>query len=70
MYIQFDKSVALASSDGAVIYFYVKNIDATLKQVVTNCDKIIMSRTSMGEYGYIAYFQDIEGNKVVLHTMD
>lgn len=57
------------SYEGAVVYFYVENIDATLKKVVTNGGKIIMARASIGEYGYIAHFQDSEGNRIALHTM-
>ena len=57
------------SYEGSVVYFYVEDIDAALEKVVTNRGKVIMSRTSIGEYGYIAHFQDSEGNRIALHTM-
>lgn len=54
---------------GTMVYFSVTDITATLNKVVAHNGKIRIPKTSIGEYGFCAYFEDIEGNRIGLHTM-
>ena len=63
------KSEALTPShDGILIYFTAPDIDGTLAKVNANGGKTLTPKTSIGEYGYYAYFEDSEGNRLGLHT--
>lgn len=57
------------SLQGTLIYFSVSDIDATLAKINASAGKILIGKTSIGEYGFVGYFQDSEGNRVALHTM-
>lgn len=57
------------SHEGALIYFSVGDIEATLQKVIANGGKILLPKMSINEYGFIAHFEDSEGNRVALHTM-
>lgn len=57
------------SHQGSRIYLSVTNIDDTLKKIETKGGKTLTPRRSIGEYGFIAFFEDTEGNKVALHSM-
>lgn len=57
------------SYDGTMVYFSVTDITGTLNKVVANKGKELLSKTSIGEYGFCAYFEDSEGNRIGLHTM-
>lgn len=57
------------SHNGSLVYFNVEDIDATLKKVVNNKGKTLLPKTAIGEYGFIAHFEDSEGNRVALHSM-
>ncbi len=54
---------------GTLVYFSVADITDTLNKVVANKGKELIPKTSIGEYGFCAYFEDSEGNRVGLHTM-
>lgn len=54
---------------GSMIYFSVSDITGTLDKVVVNNGKILIPKTPIGEYGFCAYFEDSEGNRIGLHTM-
>lgn len=51
------------------MYFSVGDIDGTLKKIIAGGGKIILPKMSIGEYGVVAQFEDSEGNRVALHTM-
>lgn len=55
------------TKDGVVIYFKTENIDETLKLVVANGGKILYPKTSNGDLGSVAEFEDSEGNRIALH---
>lgn len=55
------------SQQGTTIYFSVPSIDPVLERIGRAGGKHCMPRTSIGEYGFIAHFQDTEGNRVALH---
>lgn len=57
------------SNTGSVVYFTVSNLDETLKRVPELGGKVVVPRTSIGEHGFIAHFEDKEGNRVALHTI-
>lgn len=57
------------SHAGTLVYFSVPDIDGALAKVHANGGKTLMPKTGIGEYGYIAHFQDCEGNRVALHSM-
>lgn len=56
------------SHAGTVVYFRVDDIDECLGRVVSEGGKILTPKTSIGEYGHVAHFEDSEGNRVALHT--
>lgn len=55
------------SHEGSLVYIYVPKIDATLEAINDSGGKTLLPKTSIGQYGYIAHFQDTEGNRVALH---
>lgn len=54
---------------GTLVYFSVADITSTLDKVVANNGKMLVPKTTIGEYGFCAYFADSEGNRIGLHTM-
>ena len=58
----------IPSHEGTVVYFTVDSIEDTLGRVEANGGKMLVPKTSIGEYGWIAQFEDIEGNRVALHS--
>ncbi|MBT3980258.1 MAG: VOC family protein [Bacteriovoracaceae bacterium] len=56
------------SHEGSLVYFSVPDIDATLKKIEENGGRILLSKKSIGEHGFIANFEDCEGNRVALHS--
>ena len=54
---------------GSLVYFSVIDIAETLEKVVANKGKMLVPKTAIGEYGFCAYFEDSEGNRIGLHTM-
>jgi hypothetical protein len=59
----------IPSHAGPVLYFSVEDIEGTLKTVNANGGKTLMPKSGIGEYGFIAHFEDTEGNRVALHSM-
>ena len=57
------------SHDGTLVYFSVGDIDGTLGKVIASGGKTILPKMSIAEYGFVAHFEDSEGNKVALHSM-
>jgi predicted enzyme related to lactoylglutathione lyase len=57
------------SHAGTVVYFTVDDIEETLRRINGAGGKTIMPRTSIGEYGFIAHYEDTEGNRLALHSM-
>lgn len=53
------------TKDGVVIYFKIENIDETLKLVISNSGHILYPKTDNG-IGYVAEFEDTEGNRIAL----
>jgi uncharacterized protein len=57
------------SHAGTVVYFSVDDIEETLRRVKANGGKTLFPKKSIGEYGFIAHFEDTEGNRLALHSM-
>jgi predicted enzyme related to lactoylglutathione lyase len=55
------------SHDGSLVYLHVDSIDPTLAAIDSAGGETLMPRSSIGEHGFIAHFQDSEGNRVALH---
>ena len=56
------------SHDGTLIYFSAPDIEGTLAKVNANGGKTLLPKTSIGEHGFIAQFEDTEGNRIALHS--
>lgn len=57
------------SHSGSVIYFTVDDITETLRRINAHGGKTLMPKTSIGEHGSIAHYEDTEGNRLALHSM-
>lgn len=55
------------SHEGALVYLHVDQIDPTLAAINNAGGKTLVPRMSIGEHGFIAHFEDTEGNRVALH---
>jgi hypothetical protein len=57
------------SETGSLIYFTTPDIVASLERVTKAGGKVLTEKTSIGEYGFVGYFNDTEGNRIGLHSM-
>ena len=57
------------SHAGTVVYFSVESIEETLRRINANGGKTLMPKTAIGQYGFIAQYEDTEGNRLALHGM-
>ena len=55
------------SHDGSLVYLHVDKIDPTLEAINNAGGKTLRPRMGIGEHGFIAHFEDTEGNRVALH---
>jgi uncharacterized protein len=56
------------SHDGALPYFAVTDIEAVLLRVERAGGRIFQHRKSVGEFGFVGFFEDSEGNRIGLHS--
>ena len=56
------------SHSGSMVYFSVDDIEDTLARVEKSGGKIIRTKMSIGEFGFVGHFEDCEGNRVALHS--
>jgi uncharacterized protein len=54
---------------GSVVYFSVGDIEGTLAKAASQGGSTVVPKMNIGEHGFIAHFQDTEGNRVALHSM-
>ncbi len=45
------------------------NLEYILSKVQNSGGKIILPKTAIGQHGFMAHFEDTEGNKIGLHSM-
>ena len=57
------------SHAGTIVYFSVEDIEETLRRINANGGKTLLPKKSIGEYGFIAHFEDTEGNRLALHSV-
>jgi uncharacterized protein len=57
------------SQTGALVYFSVEDIEGTLTKINKNGGSTILPKTSIGENGFMAHFNDCEGNRIALHSV-
>lgn len=55
------------TKNGVILYFYSENIEKTLQLAKENGGKLLYPKTSNGELGFVAEFEDSEGNRIALH---
>lgn len=55
------------SHEGSLVYLHVDAIDPTLEKINASGGQTMMPRMGIGEHGFIAHFEDTEGNRVALH---
>ena len=58
--------VYMPSHDGSILYFDVADIDAVLARATARGSRILYAKKSLGEAGYVAEFEDSEGNRIAL----
>ena len=58
----------IPSYEGTMVYFSVENINSVLKKIIEKGCKILNPKMSIGEFGYVAHFEDCEGNRIALHS--
>ena len=56
------------SHDGALVYFGVQDIEAVLARVEAAGGRIFQHRKPIGEFGFVGFFEDSEGNRIGLHA--
>ena len=56
------------SHSGTLVYFQVNDIEGTLDKINSQGGKTLNPKMSIGEYGFVAHFEDCEGNRVALHS--
>jgi predicted enzyme related to lactoylglutathione lyase len=52
------------------VYFSVDAIDETLLKVNANGGRTLLPKKNIGEYGFIAHFEDTEGTRLALPSME
>jgi len=63
-----EKSDFVPSSNNTVIYFETKDINSEEQRIEKAGGKVVQSKMSIGEFGFISIFIDTEGNTVGLHS--
>jgi len=58
----------IPSVDGTRVYFAVDDIDDVLARVSDLGGKVLYPKTSIGELGFVAEFEDSEGNRIALSS--
>ena len=53
---------------GTIVYFSVHDINGVLLRVQDKGGKVLIPKTDIGEYGFVAHFEDCEGNQIALHS--
>lgn len=62
----------IPSQEGAIIYLNANpNLEVALSRVEAAGGKILIPKTQITEeYGYMAFFNDTEGNKMAMHSQN
>ncbi len=57
----------IPSHEGTMVYFSVSEINDVLPKITSSGGKVLNEKMSIGEHGFVAHFEDCEGNRVALH---
>lgn len=60
---------AVPSHTGTLVYFSTQTIEDALRRINANGGKTLLPKTGIGQYGFIAHYEDTEGNRLALHSM-
>jgi predicted enzyme related to lactoylglutathione lyase len=55
------------SLKGTRVYFSTTDIDSTINKAIGAGGRLIYPKTDTGDYGFVAEFEDSEGNCIALH---
>jgi len=59
------------SMDGTIIYLNANpRMDSVIEKVEKAGGKVLLPKTSIGEYGHIAFIMDTEGNNIGIHSIE
>lgn len=58
------------SNLGSVIYLAVDEVDEALKRITSNGGKTLLPKTRVGKFGFVAHFEDIDGNRVGIFSVN
>lgn len=60
---------SVPSKTGSIVYMECEpDLQPTLDRIPENGGSIVMPKTSIGQFGFVAKFEDTEGNVVALHS--
>jgi predicted enzyme related to lactoylglutathione lyase len=55
-------------ASGPIVYLHIAEpVDVVLARVEQRGGKVLMGKTNIGEFGFIAYLLDTEGNRVAIN---
>jgi uncharacterized protein len=60
--------VYVPSKKGTILYFRVAEIDPVLTRAVAKGGKVLYPKKSIGALGFVAEFQDSEGNRIAINA--
>ena len=61
---------AIPSGQGPLLYLNVNGrLEDAIKKAASHGGKILLDRSSLGQYGWRAIILDTEGNRIALHSM-
>lgn len=60
----------MPSTKGSRLYFNTDNIEEILSKVNAHGGKTVYPKTSIGELGWVAEFEDSEGNCIALYSQE
>ena len=58
----------LPAQTGVVIYLTAPEIEATLARAQASGGRVLANKTAIGEYGFIGFIADTEGNRIGIHS--
>jgi predicted enzyme related to lactoylglutathione lyase len=56
------------SQHGILIYFTTPDVDGTLERVEERGSKVVLPKMPIGPFGFVAVFEDSEGNRIGLRS--
>ncbi len=61
--------VYVPTTDGAILYFAVTDLDATLTRATGLGSTILFPKTEVGDDAFVAEITDSEGNRIAIQTV-